>query len=117
MGRPRIEIDYAILENLCEIQCTKEEIAHAFDIDDSTLTVRIKEKYDCTFPEYYKRHSSTGKISLRRLQYKSAVKGNVTMQIWLGKNWLGQRDTAPDEDVSEKLDKLVAAMMASAKNS
>jgi hypothetical protein len=33
-----------------------------------------------------------GKSSLRRLQWKSALGGNVVMQIWLGKQYLGQRD-------------------------
>ena len=36
--------------------------------------------------------SVTGKISLRRWQFKSAEAGNVTMQIWLGKQYLGQRE-------------------------
>ena len=33
-----------------------------------------------------------GKASLRRMQYGAANKGNVTMQIWLGKQYLGQND-------------------------
>jgi hypothetical protein len=33
-----------------------------------------------------------GTRSLRRLQYEAAKTGNVTMQIWLGKQWLGQKD-------------------------
>ena len=33
-----------------------------------------------------------GKASLRRMQGKSAQDGNVTAQIWLGKQMLGQRD-------------------------
>jgi hypothetical protein len=31
-------------------------------------------------------------MSLRRAQWKSAEGGNVTMQIWLGKQWLGQKE-------------------------
>ena len=33
--------------------------------------------------------------SLRRAQYEAAMKGNATMLIWLGKQYLGQRDS-PD---------------------
>lgn len=29
---------------------------------------------------------------LQAKQYKSAMTGNVTLQIWLGKQWLGQAD-------------------------
>jgi len=32
------------------------------------------------------------KLSLRRMQYQTADKGNVAMQIWLGKQYLGQRE-------------------------
>jgi hypothetical protein len=31
-------------------------------------------------------------MSLRRLQAKKAAEGNVTMLIWLGKQYLGQSD-------------------------
>jgi hypothetical protein len=44
------------------------------------------------FSEYYRLKASVGKISLRRKQYSIAQEGNVTMLIWLGKNWLGQTD-------------------------
>ena len=39
------------------------------------------------------------KISLRRMQFKSAEGGNVTMQIWLGKQLLGQRDHTVQENM------------------
>ena len=34
----------------------------------------------------------TMKSSLRRFQYTSAKSGSVPMQIWMGKQYLGQRD-------------------------
>ena len=37
-----------------------------------------------------------GKIALRRYQLQQAEK-NPTMAIWLGKQYLGQRDSFPDE--------------------
>jgi hypothetical protein len=36
--------------------------------------------------------AQTGKASLRRMQFKAAEDGNVTMLIWLGKQFLGQKD-------------------------
>ncbi len=92
MGRPRIEIDFNVFEGLCRAQCTEVEIAGIFDIDIDTLNARIKERYGETFSEVYKKKSVGGKVSLRRLQFKSAEAGNVTMQIWLGKQYLGQSD-------------------------
>lgn len=92
MGAPRKEIDFNIFEGLCRTQCTEVEMAGIFDIDVDTLNARIKERYGETFSEVYKKKSAGGKLSLRRLQFKSAEAGNVTMQIWLGKQYLGQSD-------------------------
>jgi len=36
------------------------------------------------------------------MQWKSAQNGNVTMQIWLGKNMLGQRDHNEIEYIERK---------------
>lgn len=92
MGRPKIEIDFKLVENLCEIQCTGEEIASVLEIDYDTLNSRVKEKYGIGFSEYYKKKAETGKMSLRRMQWKAAERGNTTMLVWLGKQYLGQKD-------------------------
>ena len=47
--------------------------------------------------EAWDRGKDEGKASLRRLQYDSAKKGNVTAQIWLGKQWLNQKDKSETE--------------------
>jgi hypothetical protein len=44
------------------------------------------------FPEYFEQSRCVGKAALRRRQFQSAMDGNPTMLIWLGKNWLGQTD-------------------------
>jgi hypothetical protein len=44
-----------------------------------------------TFADTYKSKSQAGKSSLRRAQWKLAEK-NASMAIWLGKQYLGQRD-------------------------
>ena len=31
-------------------------------------------------------------MSLRRKQFETALAGNVTMMVWLGKQYLGQKD-------------------------
>ena len=85
-GRPKIEIDYSLVEKLAHIQCTQEEIAEVLGVSTRTL-LRNKE-----FCHIYKKGLESGKSSLRRLQFKSAEAGNATMQIWLGKQYLGQKD-------------------------
>jgi len=43
----------------------------------------------------YKKGLSVATMSLRRAQLANALKGNAVMQIWLGKQLLGQVDTPP----------------------
>ncbi|WP_406646883.1 hypothetical protein QEZ52_00350 [Aliisedimentitalea scapharcae] len=99
-GRPRIDVDLEQLQSLVEIQCTAEECAHVIGCSVDTIDKRLKEAGEEGFAEYYKRHASGGKVSLRRAQWKSAMGGNVTMQIWLGKQTLGQTDKSETEVTS-----------------
>lgn len=91
-GRPKKEIDEKLFENLCAIFCTQEEIAGIFECSIDTINNWCKRTYGETFSETYKKKSAKGKMSLRRWQFKAAENGNVTMQIFLGKNYLGQSD-------------------------
>ena len=91
-GRPKAEIDLETLNKLIGIQCTGEEIASYFNIDYDTLNRIVQDEYDLPFSDYFKKNKGKGKVSLRRAQFQSAIDGNITMQIWLGKNWLNQTD-------------------------
>ena len=96
-GRPRKEIDNKIFENLCGLQCTLEEIAGVFDCSVDTIERWCKREYGETFAEVYKKHSAKGKTSLRRIQFKLAEK-SAAMAIFLGKNYLGQKDSIIETD-------------------
>ncbi len=91
-GRPKKSIDYGQLEKLCNMLHTGEECASLLGMSYETLNNHLKDDGYGGFLEYYKRNCGYGKSSLRRLQWKAAQSGNVTMQIWLGKNYLGQSD-------------------------
>jgi hypothetical protein len=93
-GRQHKEIDEVLLKNLCKIQCTDAEICAVMMVDQDTLFKFVKAKYNIPLSEYIKQHSAHGKVSLRRLQFKKAEEGNTAMLIWLGKQYLGQRDEA-----------------------
>lgn len=90
-GRPPKEIDQKQFENLCGLQCTLEEICGWFDVTDKTLDSWCKRTYNASFSEVFKQKRGAGKISLRRSQWRLAEK-NATMAIFLGKQFLGQRD-------------------------
>jgi len=90
-GAPIKDIDFNILDNLIAIFCTGEECAGVLEIDYDTLNTRIKEKFNIGFSEYFKKRNAKGKASLRRKQYALLDK-NVAMAIWLGKQYLDQKD-------------------------
>lgn len=92
MARPRKEIDQEQFENLCGLQCTLEEICGWFDVTDKTLDGWCKRTYHASFSEVFRQKRGAGKISLRRSQWRLAKK-NATMAIFLGKQFLGQRDS------------------------
>lgn len=92
MARPKKEIDQDQFEKLCGLQCTEAEIMGWFDITDKTLTRWCKETYGESFSEVYAKKREKGKISLRRAQFRLAEK-SATMAIFLGKNYLGQKDS------------------------
>ena len=68
-----------------------EEIAYALDCSEDTIERWCKREYAESFADVYKKHSSSGKISLRRYQFELAKK-SAAMAIFLGKNYLGQTD-------------------------
>ena len=101
MGRPKKEIDAKLFEGLCRIHCTEKEICSIFECCEDTLNAWCKETYQddegnpLTFSEAYKKHSAYGNASLRRKQFKLA-ENNATMAIWLGKQYLGQKDSVDE---------------------
>ena len=45
-----------------------------------------------SYPEYRSKKMSKVRVGLSRKQVEVAMSGNVTMLIWLGKQWLDQKD-------------------------
>lgn len=90
-GRPKKPVDYAVVEAMASVMCTQEEIAEHLVISVRTL------QRNAEFRRVYKKGQEYAKASLRRMQWKTAQAGNVTMQIWLGKNYLDQSDKSERE--------------------
>jgi len=91
-GRPKKDIDFDLLDRLLQIQCTLRECADFFGVSEDTIERRVREKTGLSFAEYSAQKKEKGKISLRRKQFEVALAGNVSMLIWLGKQYLGQKD-------------------------
>lgn len=93
-------IDQQAFEEMCKIQCTKEEICAVLDVSNNTLLRWCKETYDKDFGTIFKEKRQGGKASLRRMQWKQAEK-NPTMAIWLGKQYLDQKDKFEEDNTDE----------------
>lgn len=107
-GRKRIEIDERIFKKLCGIFCTKEEIAGVFDCSEDTIERWCKRTYGLKFADVYKKESAKGKMSLRRNQFKLSEK-SAAMAIFLGKQYLGQKDQQ-DVQISRSDDDTIKEM-------
>lgn len=88
---PEKVIDFNQVIYWAELQSTQEEVAGSFRVSVETLNSRLIENIGMTYSDLRKRVDGNAKMSLRRNQFKQSEK-NATMAIWLGKNWLGQRD-------------------------
>lgn len=120
-GRPLKEFNTKAFVDLIGLGCTQEEICWFFrdktgkpaNID--TLSRWCKRTFDMNFQEYAKQNSYMAlKIKLRRNQFALSEK-NASMAIWLGKQYLGQRDTIEIED-KESLAKLDEILKGLAQN-
>lgn len=110
-------IDKKVFENLCGLQCSMLEICDAFDVDDKTLTSWCKATYNMPFSEIFKLKRSKGQISLRRMQWKLAEK-NASMAIFLGKQYLGQKDVIINENKNlPKVEELLSKIESEANDS
>jgi len=101
-GRPQKNIDWQLFEELCALQCTQQEIANCLKVHIDTVRDRVKDQYIDDYSNVYKKYADVGKMSLRRHQFLLSKK-NPAMAIWLGKNWLGQRDATQEAQATEEL--------------
>ncbi len=96
MARPKkYHIDTEQLQKLAKLGCTNKEMGDFFGCSADLL-----EK---SYSEFLTKGRAEQKMRLRQLQWKSAENGNVTMQIFLGKNILGQQDRLEENQLEEPL--------------
>lgn len=101
-GRPKKQINKKQFIELCELQCTQEEIASFFDCSADTINNWCKAEFGVKYSEVFKKYKQGGKISLRRSQMKLAER-SATMAIWLGKQMLDQEDRVIVETIDQSV--------------
>ena len=85
-------IDYDQVANDASLQYTEYEIAQDLGLTDDGF--RKRKARDKKLRDALDKGRAGGRTSLRRYQWKGAQEGNTTMLIWMGKQYLGQRDKA-----------------------
>lgn len=120
VGRPEKKIEKSDFESLLYIQCTLDEVRAFFDMklggcSEDTVERWCKRTYGKNFADVAAEKRAIGRISLRRTQFELAKK-NATLSIWLGKQYLGQRDeVVVDAGIHAKDDALSASLREMAK--
>lgn len=90
-GRNPAVIDWDLVKKLAAMQCTQIEICNALGISRATFSKTGKDEFGVTIGDKIDEWSEGGKCSLRRAQWLLAQK-NAAMAIFLGKQYLGQKD-------------------------
>ena len=92
--RPPIPINWKKVEQLLMADCSGIQVAAHIGISEDTLYSRVKTElgYE-SFTAYSAKFKEKGDSLLKAKQFESAIiDKNISMQIWLGKQRLGQRE-------------------------
>jgi len=83
-GKTYKKPDKELIKKLAYIMCTYEEIGHIIGMSGEGVKKRYKKIVE--------EGQAEGKKSLRRAQWEKALAGDTKMQIWLGRQYLGQKE-------------------------
>ena len=88
-GTPEYVIDKEKLQALAATMASYDEMSLVLGVPEKFLRDHYKAVIDAGQAE--------AKTNLRSVQFATAKGGNVIMQIWLGKQYLGQKDIRREE--------------------
>tara|TARA_R100001460_G_scaffold82978_2_gene123873 strand:+ start:780 stop:1100 length:321 start_codon:yes stop_codon:yes gene_type:complete len=95
-GKKYKTVDKELIKKLGSLMCTYEEIGFIVGMSGENVKKRFKKAVE--------EGQAVGKESLRRAQFKKAVEaGDTRMLIFLGKNYLGQKDDPNSQENLEVL--------------
>jgi|TARA_R100001509_G_C4701989_1_gene160343 predicted transcriptional regulator len=84
------KVDKELIYRLATMMCTYREIALCVGISERAVSKKYKNLIE--------KGREEGKKSLRRAQFEKALKGDTKMLTWLGKQYLGQKDSPEDRE-------------------
>jgi hypothetical protein len=97
-GRPRRALsdeEKTLLRQLASIGCTYPEAAGCMGMTPVAFASMMQTRPDLR--RIWDEGAAVGKTALRRTQIRLAENGSAAAAIFLGKNWLGQRDVQVSE--------------------
>jgi len=93
------DVDWAVVKKLCAIQCTLQEIADFLEVSHDVIYEACYEIYGDKPSEVFKQWRNGGRCSMRRKQWRLADT-SASMAIWLGKQYLEQKDNVENNNNS-----------------
>jgi hypothetical protein len=100
-GRPPSKIDWDEVKESLLKGCTVLDIAAEQGVYDGTLREACRREQKMQWTEFCSMYRHRGDALLRKKQFDSAMSGDRTLLVWLGKQRLDQRDT-PAQAISEE---------------
>lgn len=105
------EKEFDIFEKLCQKFCEQKEIADIMHTSIRAINNICKENYfdeyddyrPMTFGQVQDMLRSKGRLRVREKQWEAIEKGNTTMLLWYGKNYLGQKDNPTVDNSLEEI--------------
>jgi hypothetical protein len=92
MSRKKFEIDWNKVDEYLIAQCSGSSIASILGCHENTLYDRCRIDKNVEFMTYSAKKKAEGKEVLRKNMFDLAMKGNITMNIFLSKQYLGFTD-------------------------
>jgi len=102
VGRPRIELDPKQAKIFGYFRATYDTMAEQIGCHVDTIRAAMQDE-NSEFSKAYKNGFSSMKMKLSEAQVKTAIEEhNPTLLVWLGKQYLGQKDI-PDSETSQNV--------------
>lgn len=115
MSRPKINIDWAKVDFYLRAHCDGVGIAGILGIHPDTLYLAVQSEFKMGFSEYSAKKKSEGKELIRGKQFQLALEGDKTMLVWLGKQYLEQRDKSDNNNNNTETAKIIVETNEQAK--
>ena len=99
-GRPKIQLDPKQAHTFGYFRATQQTMAYLSGCSVDTIR-RAMQDDDSEFCQQYKKGFASMTMALSEAQVKTAIEDrNATRLIWLGKQYLGQKDSVTADDES-----------------